>query len=71
MCLRQQGVLQSPMVCDPAISDNCLNLEFGVTAGKDERNIAIFVQKSKISSAKEHASAIDIDDRANDMVGEI
>ena len=49
----------------------CLVLKFGVTAGKDERNIAIFVQKSKISSTEENAPAIDIDDCANDMVRQV
>ena len=60
-----------PMVWSSTISEDFLFLEFGVIAGKDKRNIAIFVQKSKIASTEEHASAIDVDDSANDMVRKI
>ncbi len=48
-----------------------LFLEFGIIAGKDETNIAIFVQKAKVALTEEHASAIDIDYRADDMVRKI
>jgi hypothetical protein len=69
--IHSAGVLTRPIVWSIAVSDNCLGLGFGVTAGKDETNIAIFVQKSKISSPEEHTTTVDVDDRSNNMVCEI
>ena len=67
----EAGASAQPVVWKIAISDSCLVLKFGVAAGKDKRNIAFFVQKSKISLAKEHTSTIDVNDCANNMVCKI